>query len=95
MKEKFTVEEAMQHCKDRGVNMLLSDINWLEEDAVFKLCKIEQKNMMFYLEDSVEDPDHNFITPGDLQVRNINHVWLDTKKVIRVANQPVEELYNA
>lgn len=94
MKKQFTVDEAIQYCADNKVNMLMSDINWMEENAVFKLFKVAKKNIGYYIEESVEDEDHNFIVPGDLRVRGIDTVWLDTSGVKRVTKKNASEIMN-
>lgn len=93
MKKKLTVKEAIKYCQDNDVNMIMSDINWLEEDAVFKLFKVDQKHLFYYVEDGVEDKDHNCLVPGDLQVRGIDTVWLDTSEIKKVKDQNVNDLY--
>lgn len=80
MIEKFTKAEAIEYCKKHDVNLLLSDINWLEENAVFRIFLVEDDLMMHYLEDSAEDPDTNFITPFDLEIRGLDVVYLDTSE---------------
>lgn len=87
MKKQFTVTQAIKYCEANGANMIMSDINWLDENAVFKLFKVAKKNIGYYIEDSFEDDDHNFIVPEDLRVRGIDTVWLDTSGVKRVTGQ--------
>lgn len=92
MKKQFTVTQAIKYCEANGANMIMSDINWLDENAVFKLFKVAKKNLGYYIEDSFEDDDHNFIVPEDLRVRGIDSVWLDTTGVIRVTGQNANDL---
>lgn len=92
MKKQFTVNQAIKYCEANGANMIMSDINWLDENAVFKLFKVAKKNLGYYIEDSFEDDDHNFIVPEDLRVRGIDTVWLDTSGVKRVTGQNANDL---
>ena len=92
MKKQFTVTQAIKYCEANGANMIMSDVNWLDENAVFKLFKVAKKNIGYYIEDSFEDDDHNFIVPEDLRVRGIDTVWLDTTGVIRVTGQNANDL---
>ena len=92
MKKQFTVTQAIKYCEANGANMIMSDINWLDENAVFKLFKVAKKNLGYYIEDSFEDDDHNFIVPEDLRVRGIDTVWLDTSGVKRVTGQNANDL---
>lgn len=92
MKKQFTVTQAIKYCEANGANMIMSDINWLDENAVFKLFKVAKKNIGYYIEDSFEDDDHNFIVPEDLRVRGIDTVWLDTSGVKRVTGQNANDL---
>lgn len=92
MKKKFTVEKAIKYCEEIGVNMIMSDTNWLEEEAVFKLFKVAKKHLSYYVEDSFEYEDHNCLVPGDLQLRDSDTVWLDISEVKRVNDQNVNDL---
>lgn len=92
MKKQFTVSQAIKYCEEKGANMIMSDVNWLDENAVFKLFKVAKKNLDYYIEDSFEDDDHNFIVPEDLRVRGIDTVWLDTSGVKRVTGQNANDL---
>lgn len=92
MKQKFTIQEAIAYCKNSNINMLISDINFMEEDAVFKLFNVAPETLDFYIQDSLEDSDTNCIIPNDLQLKTVDIVWLDTSKITPISDENVNDL---
>jgi hypothetical protein len=72
--------------------MLISDINFMEEDAVFKLFDVAPETLDFYIQDSLEDSDTNCIIPNDLQLKTVDIVWLDTSKITPISDENANDL---
>lgn len=89
MHEKFTKEEAIEYCKKHNINLLKSDINYLEPNAVFKLFSVSEDLLMHYIVEGIEEADEYIITPKEILVRKSEFVLLDTSEVRMIANEYV------
>jgi hypothetical protein len=72
--------------------MLISDINFMEEDAVFKLFNVAPETLDFYIQDSLGYSDTNCIIPNDLQLKTVDIVWLDTSKITPISDENANDL---
>lgn len=87
MAEKFSREEAIKYCKNHQVNVLKSNLSFLQEEAVFKLFSVSEELLMHYIVESLQDTDEKIITPEELILRKVDYVWLDTSEIRMIARK--------
>lgn len=88
--KRFNVPQAIEFCKNSNVNMLVTDSNFLEKEAVFKLYSVSEDLIMHYVVEGVDNSDNRIIAPEELQKRQDDLVYLDTSKIHLISDKFVE-----
>ncbi|WP_160070239.1 hypothetical protein [Sphingobacterium bovisgrunnientis] len=82
MEKTFNIEEALNYCEDKNVNMLFTETNYLEENAVFKLYKVKEELLIGIMINSHNEEIRKTIIPSELSKRAYDLVILDTSSII-------------
>ena len=88
--KRFNVSQAIEFCKNSNVNMLVTDFNFLEKDAVFKLYSVSEDLIMHYVVEGADNSDNRIIGPAELQKRQEDLVNLDTSKIHIISDKYVD-----
>ncbi len=62
--KQLSKEEAEQLFRDKGINLLQSDLSYKDPDAIYKLLKVADEDLNWHLEGSEEDLVNGKVRPN-------------------------------